>query len=308
MKTLKLWIKGESRLQIDSLKYFVQVAELKSITKVASKSHISQPALSQQLSKLELELGASLFERSNRGVEITAQGEILYKHAKNILSGYERLFQDMEISTKLKNDVRINISSISSKFLVSNISSKMFNIFGDLDLKLSTQIDKDWHSSIINNNTDVIVGTKKIEDSDIISKNIGSDEFILISRKKISISSIKKLNVALLDDGTECLNDIKERNVKFITNSLSTVKNYLDGDNTAAVVPRIAVLEELKSSDFYELNIEKYNLKYDLFVIYKKSLDVSIKRKITKFSKEIELILKECNQDRIFLNEIKSVG
>jgi DNA-binding transcriptional LysR family regulator len=295
-------------LQIDSLKYFVQVAELKSITKVASKSHISQPALSQQLSKLELELGASLFERSNRGVEITAQGEILYKHAKNILSGYERLFQDMEISTKLKNDVRINISSISSKFLVSNISSKMFNIFGDLDLKLSTQIDKDWHSSIINNNTDVIVGTKKIEDSDIISKNIGSDEFILISRKKISISSIKKLNVALLDDGTECLNDIKERNVKFITNSLSTVKNYLDGDNTAAVVPRIAVLEELKSSDFYELNIEKYNLKYDLFVIYKKSLDVSIKRKITKFSKEIELILKECNQDRIFLNEIKSVG
>ncbi|WP_297521950.1 LysR family transcriptional regulator [uncultured Clostridium sp.] len=295
-------------MQIDSLKYFVQVAELKSITKVASKSHISQPALSQQLSKLELELGASLFERSNRGVEITAQGEILYKHAKNILSGYERLFQDMEISTKLKNDVRINISSISSKFLVSNISSKMFNIFGDLDLKLSTQIDKDWHSSIINNNTDVIVGTKKIEDSDIISKNIGSDEFILISRKKISISSIKKLNVALLDDGTECLNDIKERNVKFITNSLSTVKNYLDGDNTAAVVPRIAVLEELKSSDFYELNIEKYNLKYDLFVIYKKSLDVSIKRKITKFSKEIELILKECNQDRIFLNEIKSVG
>ncbi|MGL5068049.1 MAG: LysR family transcriptional regulator [Sarcina sp.] len=294
-------------MQIDSLKYFVQVAELKSITKVASKSHISQPALSQQLSKLELELGVSLFERSNRGVEITQQGEILYNHAKSILSGYERLKQDIEISTKFKNDVRINTSSISSKFLVSNISSEMFNIFGDLELTLSSQIDKDSHAEIINNEVDVIVGTRKIEDSDIVSKNIGSDEFILISRKRISISSIKDLNVALLDDGTECLSGIKERNVKFITNSLSTVKNYLYGDNTAAVVPKIAVLNELKSVEFYELNIEKYNLKYDLFITYKKSLDSPIKRKISKFSKEIESVLKECNQERVCYDEIKSV-
>lgn len=294
-------------MQIDSLKYFVQVAELKSITKVASKSHISQPALSQQLSKLELELGVSLFERSNRGVEITIQGEILYNHAKSILTGYERLKQDIEVSTKLKNDIRISISSISSKFLVSSISSKMFDIFEGIDLKLSTQIEKDSHSSLINNETDVILGTKNIEDSDMISKNIGSDEFILISRNKISFDNIKNINVALLDDGTECLKDIEEKNIKFVTNSLSTVKNYLYGENTAAVVPRIAIVDELKNCEFHKLNIDKYNLKYDLFVVYKKSLDPAIKRKISRFSKEIDSILKELNLERKKITCFKSV-
>ena len=56
--------------------YFYEVAELKSISKVSNNLHISQPALSHQLSSLEKQLGVTILERSNRGVKLTEQGKI----------------------------------------------------------------------------------------------------------------------------------------------------------------------------------------------------------------------------------------
>ena len=72
-------------MNIESLRYFSEVAMLKSISKVADKSHISQPALSNQLLKLELELGVKLFERSNRGVNLTEYGEMLFQFSRGHL-------------------------------------------------------------------------------------------------------------------------------------------------------------------------------------------------------------------------------
>ncbi|MEG1002905.1 MAG: LysR family transcriptional regulator, partial [Clostridium sp.] len=108
-------------MQIDSLKYFYEVAELKSISKVANNSHISQPALSHQLSKLEKELGAKLFERSNRGVELTSQGEILYNYAKEIILSHNNLVEEINANSLNKSEIGITNSSIYANFLVANM-------------------------------------------------------------------------------------------------------------------------------------------------------------------------------------------
>ena len=56
--------------------FFLKVSEMGSISKAADKLYISQPALSQQLKNLEKELDASLFIRSNKGIELTGEGKI----------------------------------------------------------------------------------------------------------------------------------------------------------------------------------------------------------------------------------------
>ena len=55
----------------NTLCFFFQNRRGKSISRVAQASHISQPALSQQMQRLEEEVGQKLFERSNRGIELT---------------------------------------------------------------------------------------------------------------------------------------------------------------------------------------------------------------------------------------------
>jgi DNA-binding transcriptional LysR family regulator len=63
-------------LQID---YFMTVARTSSFVKASGRLHVSQPAISRQISALEAELGVLLFERSKRASRLTAAGELFYK-------------------------------------------------------------------------------------------------------------------------------------------------------------------------------------------------------------------------------------
>ena len=72
-------------LEIHQLKYFVAVSEVKSFSKAAQKCFISQPGLSQQILKLEDEIGHALFDRTGHQIALTEAGEIFLDHAKSIL-------------------------------------------------------------------------------------------------------------------------------------------------------------------------------------------------------------------------------
>ncbi len=72
-------------MDMRQLKYFVQIVESGSLAKASRQLFIAQPALSQQMARLEDEVGKALLLRSSRGVSPTENGEALYHHAKFML-------------------------------------------------------------------------------------------------------------------------------------------------------------------------------------------------------------------------------
>lgn len=72
-------------MDLGQLKYFVKIVEHRSFTKAAQDCSVSQPALSQQIAKLEKELGQPLFERQGRTIQVTSAGTMLKSHADKIL-------------------------------------------------------------------------------------------------------------------------------------------------------------------------------------------------------------------------------
>ena len=68
------------------LKYFLAAAEECSITKAASRLHITQPSLSRQLAQLEQDLGRKLYTRESYGIRLTEEGLLLKKRAQEILA------------------------------------------------------------------------------------------------------------------------------------------------------------------------------------------------------------------------------
>jgi LysR family hca operon transcriptional activator len=77
-------------MELRHLRYFVAVAETKSLTLAAkAKLHTSQPSLSRQIRDLEEEIGAQLFTRGARGIKLTPAGRAFLDHARLVLSQVE---------------------------------------------------------------------------------------------------------------------------------------------------------------------------------------------------------------------------
>ncbi|PYJ22243.1 MAG: hypothetical protein DME92_04155 [Verrucomicrobia bacterium] len=76
-------------MEIHQLRYFVAVAEEGSFSRAAAKVRVAQPSLSQQIRKLEAEVGQPLFDRLPRSVVLTEAGRCLIDYARQILSSID---------------------------------------------------------------------------------------------------------------------------------------------------------------------------------------------------------------------------
>ncbi|HEV3088302.1 MAG TPA: LysR substrate-binding domain-containing protein [Candidatus Elarobacter sp.] len=73
-------------MELRDLRSFVAVAQHRNFSRAAEQLHVSQPALSEQIRKLEDELGAPLFDRTSRGATLTAAGEAFLPQARSVLA------------------------------------------------------------------------------------------------------------------------------------------------------------------------------------------------------------------------------
>jgi DNA-binding transcriptional LysR family regulator len=78
------------RLDLRLVEYFVTVAEELHYSRAAERLHIAQPSLSQQIRRLEQQLGVVLLDRSSRRVELTSAGEVLLRDGRRLLAEARR--------------------------------------------------------------------------------------------------------------------------------------------------------------------------------------------------------------------------
>lgn len=96
------------------LRYVVEVVETGSISKAAANLFMSQSTLSTQIAAMEKELGRAVFQRTNRGVQLTGYGAEVYHHARTVVRQCDiitqRLFEDV-------NEHKIKIAAFSSDII-----------------------------------------------------------------------------------------------------------------------------------------------------------------------------------------------
>lgn len=97
-------------MELYQLNTFVKIADEGSLTRAAELLFTSQPAISAQVKALEDELGVTLFERSSRGMRLTAKGRLLYDQAVETLNSAAKLKgQARQLQQQLVGELRIGV-------------------------------------------------------------------------------------------------------------------------------------------------------------------------------------------------------
>lgn len=87
-------------MELRVLKYFIAVAREESMTRAADILHVTQPTLSKQIKDLEDEIGKKLCNRTNYAIKLTAEGEILYKRALDIVNLANDTVEELKAMTE----------------------------------------------------------------------------------------------------------------------------------------------------------------------------------------------------------------
>lgn len=88
-------------MDLTRLRYFLAIVDEGSFTRAAEREHVAQPAVSQQIARLEADLGERLFDRRGRAVTLTQAGHALVPHARAILAHVDHARQDVAAITGL---------------------------------------------------------------------------------------------------------------------------------------------------------------------------------------------------------------
>lgn len=142
-------------MHIETLKVYCDLAELSSFSKTAEKHFLSQSAISQQLAQLELAHNCQLINRKKRPIEMTKEGQLLYRASKEIIDRYEQFRSELNLSQS-SGQSRINVGAIFSigmhslpnyvkKFMVQypniHLHIEYFHAFEIYDNVLSGDVD-----------------------------------------------------------------------------------------------------------------------------------------------------------------------
>ena len=108
-------------MKIEKLYYFLSVAKHLNFTRAAQECHIAQPAISEQISSLERELGVQLFERGARSIRLTAAGEVFYQNISRFVQNYEQSLREVRTSLQETKAEYMQTDAISSSAYLPNI-------------------------------------------------------------------------------------------------------------------------------------------------------------------------------------------
>lgn len=213
-------------VDLELYRVFYAVAKHKHMTKASEELHISQPAISQSIKKLEDQLGGTLFLRSNKGMGLTEEGKMFYEYVKGALELINNAENEFTSFKDLsKGEIKIGCSTTLTKLILMNAL-------------------KDFHLDYPNININI---TNDLTSNLINDLKLGKLDFVIFNE-----SNIKETNLNL--------EKIKELKQGFIYNPEfydDNINNFEDLNN----VPLILQKEESNSRKLLDYIALQNNVK-----------------------------------------------
>lgn len=254
-------------MNLRDLEYFAAVAEHRHFGRAADACHVSQPTLSMQIKKLEAQLGVELFERTPRGVTLTAAGERILDRARHVLRETDTIVDiAREMSDPAAGSLRVGLFPTLAPYLLPHVVPEVVRRFPDLELLLTEAKTEEVLERLGRGDLDAGVLALPIDDDALEHEVLFEEDFVLAvptdhqladRAGPVPIDVLGGESVLLLDDG-HCLREqaldvcrlagAGER-TGFRATSLETLRQMVAAGVGITLLPRLSVAPPVARTD-----------------------------------------------------------
>ena len=191
---------------------FKDVAETKNITLSAKKLHMSQPSISLQIQNLENQYGARFFDRTNKGVTLTKEGEIFYAHVRSVLDILSSAKEQINALAKGQRGlIYLGATLTIGEYILPNILAFLYKTHPDVDFKVKIANTESISQDVLEKKIHIgLIEGPVPRHKDLNVEKFWEDELVVVlpyshtwaSRKSITLAELPHERLVTREEGS----------------------------------------------------------------------------------------------------------
>ena len=191
---------------------FKDVAETKNITLSAKKLHMSQPSISLQIQNLENQYGARFFDRTNKGVTLTKEGEIFYAHVRSVLDILANAKEQINALAKGQRGlIYLGATLTIGEYILPNILAYLYKTHPDVDFKVKIANTESISQDVLEKKLHIgLIEGPVPRHKDLNVEKFWEDELVVVlphahawaTRKSITLAELPHERLVTREDGS----------------------------------------------------------------------------------------------------------
>ncbi len=279
-------------MNLQYLKSFYITVKLNSISKAAKELHLTQPGLSMQLQALEKDVDSNLLIRSNRGVELTEAGKILFDYADTILSLQDNIQRDLSNFKTSKKELFLGACKAIGEHALPCSIYIFKNRHPDININFNIYNSQEVIRRLKDNSINLGIIQEDTTDDAIASELIGEDPVLLVTssssqKKKLTRSELLEVPIICREKGSGTRDAIEKAlekhsinsedlNVMYRLNSMEAIKSSVVSGKGMAFIPKLTIERELYEGTLQTVEVEDLSITSCYYVIYRKKHPLSV--------------------------------
>lgn len=189
-----------SGMELRQLRYFVTLAEEMHFNRAASRLHIAQPALSQQIQRLERELKTQLFVRTTRSVELTDVGHVLLVEARRLLADADHALAAVEHATEGRTGLlQVGFVSSAALHIVPRLVLGLHDRWPGVRLQLQESTTGMQIEAVLEGRLDVGIVREVASHEGVFVQDLGPEALVLAVPVNHRLAGRESTSLAELD-------------------------------------------------------------------------------------------------------------
>src|SRR5713101_7142038 len=255
-------------MEMHQLRYFVAVARSGNFSRAAEQCHVSQPSLSQQIQKLEDELGERLFDRMKREARLTSHGETFLPRAVRILEEADAAKREVaDAKSLLCGTVTVGVLPTIAPYLLPAAMTIFTEKFPGVEIVVQEDTTARLLKLALACEIDFALASRPIHDERLEIRKLFSEELLLalppghplIHKHTVSANDLEDQRLIVMKEG-HCLGDQVlgfcdrhdlHRHISFRSAQLETIQALVRAGLGISLVPAMAAQPERTNGPEY---------------------------------------------------------